>query len=750
MTTLRLPVLATGLALLAAGGRAGEDPGEKILIRATRPYARLVAQIEAAGGKVTHQYKYVDAVAVEVPRSALAGVRALVGPDAVTRDEEIAAPSPVDTGRGKGYLTPAEDGLDIVSDSVEELDPADLAGAGPAAYLTNNDVAHVSGLHAAGYAGQGVVVAVIDSGIRPGFPHISLDGSVVGCEDFVGDALGCSNSGNGGHGTFVAGMISANVIFTFSPASAFRNAVLAECPACFLNPPTNTQIPMVGTAPSSSIFALRVFGPTGGAPTSRILAAVERVIELKEKYDAGQPGGVNVQVCNMSLGGSTVFAGRDLFDTTVDVLLQRNVVPVISAGNAGPSSLTVGSPGTSRSAVTVGAASLAHNERILRRTQFGPVNGALYRPFLGTQTAYFSSRGPDADGRLDPDVSANGFASYGQGFAAGLSSISLASGTSFSSPSVAGVAAVLRQRFPTATAGQVRNAIIAAANPALFADGSTVLDRGAGYVDAAAASALLATGFVPPAVPPPPRPGRSVKVNVEKGSDLDVRDGVVQESVSDLKPGERYDILYRVHPNTRQVVVAVSNVVPALPPAEQNQLFGDDVLLAIHSAKTSAIGEGDYPVFTFTPGDTLVVDDPETGLLRVTVNGDWTNAGPVSAAITVFSTTEPVPQFTAQGKIGQGQTIAVPVTVPAGVSRAEFRAGWREDWGSYPTNDVDLLLVRPDGTLLTSGATLNNPEVVAVTDPPPGQWVALIDGFEVSTGSDKFEFRAALDGVVVK
>jgi hypothetical protein len=155
-------------------------------------------------------------------------------------------------------------------------------------------------------------------------------------------------------------------------------------------------------------------------------------------------------------------------------------------------------------------------------------------------------------------------------------------------------------------------------------------------------------------------------------------------------------------------------------------------------------------VFTFTLGDTLVVDDPETGLLRITVNGDWTNAGPVSAAITVFSTTEPVPQFTAQGKIGQGQTIAVPVTVPAGVSRAEFRAGWREDWGSYPTNDVDLLLVRPDGTLLTSGATLNNPEVVVVTNPPPGQWVALIDGFEVATGSDKFEFRAALDGVVVK
>ena len=65
--------------------------------------------------------------------------------------------------------------------------------------------------------GSGVTVAVIDSGIRPGFPHLTLDGSVVGCEDFVGDALGCSNAGNNGHGTFVAGMISANVNFTLLP-----------------------------------------------------------------------------------------------------------------------------------------------------------------------------------------------------------------------------------------------------------------------------------------------------------------------------------------------------------------------------------------------------------------------------------------------------------------------------------------------------------------------------------------------------
>ena len=76
--------------------------------------------------------------------------------------------------------------LDIHADAAEPLDVSTLSQSGvePAAYLVNNGIANVSGLHSAGFTGLGVTVAVIDSGIRPGFPHLTLDGSVVGCEDF--------------------------------------------------------------------------------------------------------------------------------------------------------------------------------------------------------------------------------------------------------------------------------------------------------------------------------------------------------------------------------------------------------------------------------------------------------------------------------------------------------------------------------------------------------------------------------------
>jgi hypothetical protein len=187
-----------------------------------------------------------------------------------------------------------------------------------------------------------------------------------------------------------------------------------------------------------------------------------------------------------------------------------------------------------------------------------------------------------------------------------------------------------------------------------------------------------------------------------------------------------------------------------LPPDEQNQLFGDDILLAVHSSKTSAIGEGDYQVFTFTLGGTFVIADPEEGIMRITVNGDWTNAGQIGASVHVFSLTDPVPGITTQGTIGNGDTVIVPLTIPAGTGVADFRLSWRETWGQYPTNDIDLILVRPNNTVDFGGATINNPEHVVVNNPAAGNWLVVINGFDVAARSDKFELRIALDGKVVK
>jgi hypothetical protein len=188
LLTLMLVLALAATATLAQTG----DPCEKVLIRTAKPYDTLVADIQSRGGRVTYQYKYVDAIAAEVPRNVLASMRDKIGVGNITKDEIIPLPSSVDTLRGRN-LTPSNAANEITADSFSALGAADIqsiATVNPNGYLTNLEVAKVASLHASGITGAGVIVAVIDTGIRPGF----LDDSLIGCEDFADDGLGCSKS----------------------------------------------------------------------------------------------------------------------------------------------------------------------------------------------------------------------------------------------------------------------------------------------------------------------------------------------------------------------------------------------------------------------------------------------------------------------------------------------------------------------------------------------------------------------------
>jgi subtilisin family serine protease len=738
-----------GALFLASAAAAS---AQNVIIKCKRPCTAVIEAVERNGGVVTHRYKYVDAIAADLRgASALNAVRRVAEPGGLRKDVEVDLP-PTDGTRGS---VPAA--MKVDADSGSQLDAAELAAraAEPNAYLINNVAMNLGSLHAAGKLGQGMKVAVIDSGIRPDFPHISLDGSVIGGEDFVPDALGFSDPANNGHGTFVAGMISANVVFTIG--GALRTSISTHCPACVIPvSATTSALPVLGSAPLASIYALRVFGPTGGAPVSRIVAAMERVLELRENYDNGMPetanadgsyNALNIKVCNMSLGGLTFWAGREIEDQLTEIFLRKDIVLLASASNAGPSGITGGTPGTGFGSLTVGATSSPVHERIFRDLQFGLGIGALYRPFGGVQTAYFSSRGPTADGRVDPDVVANGFASFGQGFGTAPGGLDIGSGTSFSAPSVAGVAAVLRQAVPNATARQIRNAIMLTANRQMINDGSGAFDRGWGHVDAGAALRLLKSGWTPD------WPGlkgwgtQSVPLNVLLTGTPTFR-GKVQRSVKGLKPGQRFETMYLVEKDTSAVTITLSGVKAGSP---QNELFDDDILLTVHSAKTSAFGQGDYQVFTFTKGGTFTVPNPDQGLMRVTVNGDWTNASPIDATIAVSSTKTRTPGKSAHNRIDEGETFTYTFDVPAGAQRLEAELEWDNDWGAYPTNDIDLILVSPTGVPNFAGASLDAPERAGVNTPAAGKWTAIVDGFMVlSKHGDRFSLRLTIDGTVVK
>jgi hypothetical protein len=218
-----------------------------------------------------------------------------------------------------------------------------------------------------------------------------------------------------------------------------------------------------------------------------------------------------------------------------------------------------------------------------------------------------------------------------------------------------------------------------------------------------------------------------------------------------LKPGQRRDILYEVGDNIDQIVLTLSNVKPALPPSQQNTIFGDDIFLNVHSAKTSSIHQvGDYLISEFTLDDTFIINDPEPGTLRISVTGDWTNAGNISTDVTVSATQSLQPKTTAGGEIQDGQLLLIPIEIPPGVKLVQFLLSWSADWGNYPTNDVDLIVYDPQQNPDTTGATLNLPEHVEVPNPAPGTWYAVIHGFDLPAGTDKFRLSVLIDGKRLK
>jgi hypothetical protein len=91
---------------------------------------------------------------------------------------------------------------------------------------------------------------------------------------------------------------------------------------------------------------------------------------------------------------------------------NQEMVIVFAAGNAGPSAQTVGSPGTAKNVIVVGAAENVHSHSIANGGNDSLGNDGCSTPDTeannANDIASFSSRGPCSDGRVKPDLVAPG------------------------------------------------------------------------------------------------------------------------------------------------------------------------------------------------------------------------------------------------------------------------------------------------------------------------------------------------------
>lgn len=139
--------------------------------------------------------------------------------------------------------------------------------------------------------GSGVVVAVVDSGVRKS--HQDLAGAVLAGTDLVTGSGDGSNDQNG-HGTHVAGIIAARA----------------------------NGVGIVGAAPLVKILPVRVLDASGSGYSSDV---AEGVIWATDH---------GAKVINLSLGGGVP---SELTRTAIQYAIDNGVVVVAAAGNAGQS-----------------------------------------------------------------------------------------------------------------------------------------------------------------------------------------------------------------------------------------------------------------------------------------------------------------------------------------------------------------------------------------------------------------------------
>lgn len=246
------------------------------------------------------------------------------------------------------------------------------------------------------YSPADVVIAVIDTGIDAG--HADLQGKVIGWRDWVGNRPAPYD--DHGHGTHVA-------------------AIAAGAGAA--NPAYK------GVAPGAALIGLKVLNAMGSGSLSNVVAALDWAVTNRHVY--------GIDIINMSLGTSGSSDGTDSVSQAVNAATAAGITVVVAAGNSGPNSRTVGSPGAAAGAITVGAMA-------------DPGKNGFY-------LASFSSRGPTRDGRLKPDLVAPGVGIMAARAGSGNGYIAY-SGTSMAAPFVAGVAALLLAADPELSPAAVR------------------------------------------------------------------------------------------------------------------------------------------------------------------------------------------------------------------------------------------------------------------------------------------------------
>ncbi|MFC2109458.1 S8 family serine peptidase [Bacteroidota bacterium] len=270
-------------------------------------------------------------------------------------------------------------------------------------------------LHNIGYKGEGMLIAILDSGFKGveslnAFSNLhdgnTANGEILGGYSFVARSTDIYAESGNTHGLSVLSTIAGYLDTEF-----------------------------IGTAPNAQFYLFSTEDHFNETPLEESLW-----VEAAERADS-----LGVSIINTSLGYSEFdnsnynysYADMDGQTTYIsrgaELAASRGMLLVNSAGNSGNDAWHyITAPADAPSVLTIGA--VDGNENI----------------------ASFSSYGPTADNRVKPNVLAQGQSVY---VINGAGNVAISNGTSFSGPIIAGMSACLWQAFPAKTAQQLKTLI---------------------------------------------------------------------------------------------------------------------------------------------------------------------------------------------------------------------------------------------------------------------------------------------------
>lgn len=205
-------------------------------------------------------------------------------------------------------------------------------------------------VHAKGFYGNGIGVAILDSGILPHPDFVRNGNRILRFVDFTEEAKEHRHGipipqyhDPAGHGTHVAGILCGD-------------GVMSAGKYC-------------GLAPKSHMVCCRVLDEKGEGSATVVGEAIRWVIANKEKY--------GIRILNLSFGSTEngTKAAAEL-NTLAECAWDCGLVVVASSGNSGPKPGSVTAPGSSKKVITVGG------EAIDLKPGRGPTFECVMKPEL--------------------------------------------------------------------------------------------------------------------------------------------------------------------------------------------------------------------------------------------------------------------------------------------------------------------------------------------------------------------------------